>query len=179
MTDLSRDPVVNAVNNGIRRGIQVALDSGAYGSAVILIYSGIDSMAYLDMPAEQEDVTKGDFIRWADRYIEFPCEHQVPGADLYGARCAMLHNYSVFSRMSRKGACRVVGYMDHAVPEVVFNPEVNSDLVLISVRGLAEAYFRGIDRFLVDAFSSDNRRELLESRLRRLVQCLPFRAEAT
>lgn len=177
MASLARDPIINAVNNGIRRGISIAIDGGAFGSAAILIYSGMDSMAFLGMPTDQEDVTKRDFIAWADRYIRFPCEEQLSGADLYGARCAMLHNYSVFSRMSRNGECRVVGYADRCVPEVHYNSAINENVVVVSVSGLSEAFSRGIDQFLIDAFAVADRRQVLESRLRQLVQCMPYESD--
>lgn len=173
MTDLGRDPVTNAIHNGIRRGIQVAVENGCHGSAVVLIYSGIDSMAYLAMPQGQMDVEGKDFIDWADRYIRFPCKDQLSGADLYGARCAMVHTYSVHSRISRKGKARLIGYMDKSVPEVRYNPEVNKQLVLVSVPALAEAFFQGTDKFLVDAFSDKTRAPIIEARMKNLVQCLP------
>ena len=173
MADLARDPVINAINNGIRRGIEVAIANGCLGSAVVLIYSGMDSMAFLAMPKEQIDVAGKDFIDWADRYITFPCKDQLTGADLYSARCAMVHTYSVYSRMSREGKARIIGYMDKAVPEVMYNPDVNKELVLVSVPGLAEAFSKGIDQFLVDAFSDGARAPILEERMRKLIQCLP------
>lgn len=85
MTDLSKDPLINAVHNGIKRGIRVALENDCLGSAVILILSGIDAMAYIAMSASQDDVTRGDFVRWAEKYITFPCSEQLTGLDLYGA----------------------------------------------------------------------------------------------
>ena len=177
MSDLSKDAVVNAINGGIRRGIQVAIDNGCFGSAVILILSGMDAMAFLGMPKGQEDVTKEDFISWASRYIKFPCKEQLSGADMYGARCGMLHNYSAYSRMTRNNECRIIGYMDKSVPEVRYNPEVSKELVLVSVPALAEAFFKGIAQFLVELFSDSKRAQLGEERLRKLVHCLPRETE--
>jgi hypothetical protein len=177
MADLARDPVINAINNGICRGIEVTVANGCYGAAVILIYSGMDSMAYLAMPKDQTDVTRKDFIDWADRYIRFPCKDQLTGADLYGARCAMVHTYSVYSQMSREGKARLIGYMDKSVPEVRYNQTVKKELVLVSVPALAEAFFKGIDSFLVDAFSDKARAPIIEARMKNLVQCLPVRKE--
>jgi hypothetical protein len=122
MTDLSRDPIVNAIHNGIKRGIRISLENDCLGSAVILILCGIDAMAYLSVPASQEDVTRSDFVKWVERYMKFPCKEQLTGLDLYGARCAMLHNYGVASDLSRKGKCRQVGYMDKSVPEFALIP---------------------------------------------------------
>lgn len=179
MTDLARDPVVNGINNGIRRGVEVAVANECYGSAVVLIYSGIDSMAYLAMPANQTDVGRKDFIDWAERYIRFPCKEQVTGADFYGARCAMLHTYSVYSKMSRKGKCRIVGYMDRAIPEVIYNPVVDKELVLVSIPALADAFSRGIDAFLIDVFSDKTRAPIVETRVNNLVLSLPVNKDVT
>lgn len=177
MEDLTRDPVINAIHNGIRRGIEITVANNCHGSAVVLIYSGMDSMAYLAMPKDQTDVSGKDFIDWADHYIKFSCKDQLTGADLYGARCAMVHTYSVHSRMSREGKARLIGYMDQSVPEVRYNPDVNKQLVLVSVPALAEAFFQGTDRFLVDAFSDKTRAPIVEARMKNLVQCLPVPKE--
>ena len=150
---MEKDPIANAVYGGIKRGIRVAIENECFDSAVILILSGVDTMAYLAMAANQQDVTKHDFIRWADGYIKFPCQEQLTGHDLYGARCAMLHSHGVVSKLSREGQCRMVGYFGRAFPEVQYNPEVAKDLVLVSVTALAEAFYDAVDRFLVDLFS--------------------------
>ena len=177
MTELSRDPIINAIQNGIKAGIRVTLERDCLGSAVILIFSGIDAMAYLEMPAGQDDVTRNDFVRWTERYIKFPCKDQLTGLDLYGARCAMLHNYGIASDLSRKGKCRQVGYMDKSVPEVRYEPNVSRDLVLVSVRALADAFFSGVDKFLVDLFLDKKKAPVAEQRLEKLVQAIPFKQE--
>lgn len=101
MADLSRDPIINAIHNGIKRGIRGALENDCLESAVILlILCGIDAMAYLAMPASQEDVTRSDFVRWVERYSKFPCKEQLTGLDLYGARCSMLHTVKNLPRLS-------------------------------------------------------------------------------
>lgn len=173
MPDLTRDPLINAIHNGIKRGIRVSIDNQSFGSAVLLILSAIDTMAYLGMPPDRQDVIREDFVSWADRYIRFPCEQQVTGLDLYGARCAMLHTYSVRSKLSRQGKCRVIGYMDRAVPEVQYNPSISTTLVMVSVVGLADALFDGINRFLIEVFSDRKRAPVVEARLQTLVQSLP------
>jgi hypothetical protein len=56
--------ITKAIYGGIKKGIQVAVENNCYGSAVILILSGIDSMAFLNMPKLQTDVKKADFTDW-------------------------------------------------------------------------------------------------------------------
>lgn len=167
---MDRDPILRSIYGGMKRGIQVALDNDCLDSAVILILAGMDSMAYLNMPDDQEDVTRKDFVEWAERYIKFPCVEQLTGMDLYGARCAMLHSFGLVSRLSRSGECRIIGYMDTSVPEVRYNPLVNKEMVMVSVPALAKAFFDGIDRFLVDLFSNPQKAVIAEERLQWFIQ---------
>lgn len=173
MNDLSKDPVLNAVYNSIKRGIRVAIDNQCYGSAVILILSGIDTMAYLGMPPGHEDVTSKDFVKWAEKYITFPCDQKLTGLDLYGARCGMLHAYSTSSRLQRQGKCRHVGYMDRSVPEIRYNPAIDKDLVLVSVEALARSFFEGVDKFLVDLYSDPVKASVADERFRWVVLVYP------
>lgn len=179
MTDLSEDPIINAVHNGIKRGIRVTLDNDCLGSAVILILCGIDAMAYLDMPDGQNKVKRSDFVKWAERYIKFPCQEQLTGLDLYGARCAMLHNYGIVSDLSLKGKCRQIGYMSKSFPEVRFAPNVSKEVVFVSVPALADVFFSGVDIFLVDLFADEKRASIGEQRIKELVQAFPYKKENT
>jgi len=87
----------------------------------------------------------------------------------------MLHNYGTASDLSRKGKCRQVAYMDESVPEVLFDPNVSKDLVLVSVPALADAFFSGVDKFLVDLFAESKKAPIAEQRLKKLVQAIPFK----
>ena len=118
------------------------------------------------MPANRVDVSSSDFIEWVERYIRFQGTEQLSGIDLYGARCAMLHTYGVKSKASRQGKCRMVAYMDQCALPVIYSPSVSQDLVLVSIRALRDAFFRGIDSFLVDLFSDPERAKMAETRLR-------------
>ena len=173
MADLGRDPINNVVYNQVKRGIRVTLENECYASAVILIYSGIDTMAYLNMPEEQQDVTRNDFVQWVDRYIHFPCKEQVSGLELYGARCGMLHTHSITSQLSRQGRVRQVGYVNRFVPEVCYDPSESEDLVIVSIKALAGAFFSGVDKFLVELFADRGKAPVAEQRLQTLAQQLP------
>jgi hypothetical protein len=181
MCNVSRDKerILNfgVIYEDIKRGIDVTFTNECYGSAVILIYAGIDVMAYLSMQPKQIEVQPKDFIAWAERYIRFPCREQLTGTDLYGARCAMLHQYGVESRRYREGKCRMVGYVDHSVPEVSYNPEISTELVIISIQALKDAFFAGVDKFLPELFSDESKRSIAEKRLDKLVQKMPMRSE--
>ena len=163
----------SAIYDGIKRGIQVSLENQCYGSAVTLIYSGIDAMACLGMPATQEDATRRDFVSWCERYIRISGRETVTGLEWYAARCAVVHRFGVRSRLSREAKVRLIGYMDRADPPVRVNPEVSKEVILVSIHALAEAFFAAIDRFVIDLFADPSRREVAEKRLRELLVMFP------
>lgn len=164
------DPLNNLIEIGIKHGIQVTFDHGAFSAAIQLIYSGIDTMASLGMPEGQQDVTKNDFVEWVEKYMRFPTPSVPTGLDLYGARCAMLHNHGVVSRLNRDGRCRKVIYCEDGdgVP-VCFDPSVDPDLILLSVSALKKAFFDAIHLFLISLFSDAKRAKTAEERLGWLV----------
>ena len=60
--------------------------------------------------------------------------------------------------------------MDKSVPEVRYAPNVSRDLVLVSVPGLADAFFSGVDKFLIDLFLDKQKAPVAEQRLQKMVQ---------
>ena len=165
MTMSKEDPIENVINNGIKRDINIALDNKCYRAAVILIYAGIDAMAYLNLEEEKNEVTKIDFISWADNYIKMEGETEVGGIELYSARCSILHTYGAHSSLTRKGKSRVIGYMNESVPIVRYRPDVDKDLVLISVPALRDAFFQGIDDFIAEVLENQRKEKLFEERM--------------
>jgi len=77
VTPFSQDPIINVIHNSMRRGVNVTLEKECEPSAVILMLSAINAMAYLAMPEGQQDVRPDDFIAWADQYIRFPGKDQL------------------------------------------------------------------------------------------------------
>jgi len=170
-TAFSEDPVMNAIHKGIRAGIDLTIEHNCLSSAVALILSGIDAMAYLAMPENQEDVTRRDFVEWAEKYIHFPEHEQLTGLDLYGARCAILHSFGAQSKLSKEGKCRLILWMDHAFPPVLSKPELPG-YVMVAVDSLRDALSAGIDQFLIDVFKDPKsiRARLANKRLNTLIQ---------
>jgi hypothetical protein len=169
---LSRAPIDNVIHQGIKADITLMLEHQRFRGALVLTYAGMDTMAFINMPDCQSEVQKTDFVVWADRYMEF--DRPVTGLELYGARCGLLHSYGIKSRISSAGAGREIGYFSgpDAGPQVRADPAICPSLVMVSVGGLVAAFFRGIDRFLIEVFGDALRRPLAEERLRRCVHSL-------
>jgi hypothetical protein len=153
--------------------IRLLLDNRGLRGAIILIYAGMDAMAFLDMPADQDEVSAVDFVRWADRYVRFRCAEQLSGDELYGARCAALHAYGTESRRSKSGAIRQIGYMDQSEPPILSKASVPG-LVLVAVPALGEAFFSAVDQFLIDLFKDQARASIAEARFRKIMHELPL-----
>ena len=128
MKDLSQDSVVNVIYEGINAPIKLLAEHGYYPAAITLTYSGMDTMAFLDMPAGKNEVSRGDFVRWAEQYIRFPCEERVSGLEIYSARCSALHSHGIDSTLTRQRKCRMIGYGDHMVPKVRYEPKLSEGL---------------------------------------------------
>ena len=67
MSDLTQDPIINAIHKGIKHDIDVVIENNCFRAAAILIYSAMDTMAFLNMPFGKMNVAGSDFIEWADR----------------------------------------------------------------------------------------------------------------
>ncbi|HXA19533.1 MAG TPA: hypothetical protein VN380_21265 [Thermoanaerobaculia bacterium] len=82
--------------------IEFCLKSNFWEPALILIYAGIDSMAWLNLPEGKHDVTATEFIQWCNRYLLLPEDAELRAEDLYAARCGLLHSYTAESRRYRE-----------------------------------------------------------------------------
>lgn len=169
----SPDPILNVVQKGIKGDIRALLEEERLRGALLLTLAGIDTMAFLGMEKGKTGVSRSDYVEWADQYIEFQCSNQVSGLELYAARCAALHNYSTESRLSREGDCREIGWMSESTPAVRYNSEVREDLVLVSIPALSNCFFEGVDAFLVDVYSDDQRAEIADERFQKIMHTRP------
>jgi hypothetical protein len=88
------------------KAIDVLHRSDCFPQALIVLYAGIDSLAWLS--ADEEIVTGKSFIAWTERYMLPGRFLRGIGTDLYAARCALLHTRTAQSRLSRSGSARQI-----------------------------------------------------------------------
>jgi hypothetical protein len=180
MPELRQDLVVSVIENGIKQPIQLLLERRQYPAALVLTYSGIDTMAFLNMPARKTDVMRSDFIQWAENYIKLSAKEAITGRDLYAARCSVLHG-GAHSRLSRGGDCKLLRHVtaESPVPRdsatmLGKEPDPQNTAVTVVIEDLAAAFFRGVDRFLNDASHDEEKASLVELRLDYLVHSSPY-----
>ncbi|MDR6776277.1 hypothetical protein J2W98_000524 [Paenibacillus peoriae] len=137
-------------------------ENKSFRAAIILIYSGIDAMAALDIPCGQTVSGRNDFIKWCDRYLKFKSMEKITGTELYAARCGIIHTYSSESDFLKRENCRQIGYMDRSAMDVIYKPDIDETLVMVSVEALINAFFSAINEFLIEALSNSGRSRSLK-----------------
>jgi hypothetical protein len=157
------------IEEGIKQPIRLLVSAQHYPAAIILTYSGMDTMAFLNMPASKTDVMRSDFIAWAEKYVKFSSADPPTGADLYGSRCSVLHGGAP-SRFTREGRGRPVLHF----AGVRGLAEQGRATLMISVDALIGAFFEGADRFLVDLSRDGAKAEIANRRLGQLRNCVPY-----
>ena len=169
------DALRNALIDGIVGEVHHVHQAGYLRATIILVYCGIDALAYLSMPQDHERVRQEDFVAWVDRYLVFRDGLRVPGIEVYAARCAVVHTYTAEADLHRAGRVqRKIGYIDEALPEIQAAAGVQN-LVLVSVRGLVDAFCGGVQTFLRELVQDGLRRRTVARRLEAMVQELPLR----
>lgn len=117
-----------------------------------LLYTGIDIAASLERLGHEG--TKASFIRWSNSYLlrnrALPCT----SADLYSARCGILHTHSAESDLSRAGKTRKVYYAWGTATaeslDAIAKYAKKSDAVNIHVNDLRDAFRSGIEEWAAD-----------------------------
>ena len=148
--------------------ITLCLSSALPENALTLIYSGIDTLGFLDAPARQQWATQASFEDWARCYVLPSLTPVVGGSptpvDLYGARCGILHTSSSSSRLGRKGIAREIWYEFRRRSAVNLSLNASGLPLLIDVDQFADAFQSGADQFIVDIRGDSSRLARAEGR---------------
>ena len=152
----------------LTREIRTAHESGANLAAMAMVYVGIDTMALLACPLGKTEQSKEDFIQWVDTYLRVqpPSDYQYEGADVYAARCALLHSYGGVAK-DHRGASppRMFGYTSNG-------PHVKDEAVRfvnISIAILIDDFYRALVAFGEAMLTDPELKRRVDSRVRNLL----------
>jgi len=134
-------------------------------------------LAHLDRPQDKAEGSAEDFIQWAGRYLLPHLPEGIPAQEIYSTRCAILHSLGVESRWTRVGRVRKVGFTVGGGPPIAYNPKIDPTMVIINLELLVEAFFAGVDKYIVEAFADSKRRPIVEKRLQHMLTSIPYRRE--
>jgi hypothetical protein len=140
------------------QGIEACLERGLQRPALVLLYSAIDVTAQLANDDPQAGVGKR-YREWVDRYLlrakPLPCT----AADLYAARCGLVHTLTPDSDMSNNGKARLVCYAwgardADALQELTVRAGMGDRYVCVQIEQLYEAWRLGLG-LLLDEMRND------------------------
>src|SRR5216683_5888041 len=89
--------------------VSTLVTANQYMQALVLLYSAIDTLAWVSRSAG--NVTRADFCRWVDVYMQPQSRLGCTAEDLYGARCSILHSSAAESKLSREGRVNELWYV--------------------------------------------------------------------
>lgn len=146
MRGLNESALDLVIEKGIKHPIRLLLEARCYAAAMVLTYSGMDTMAFLNMAGNRDYVMRSDFIAWTERYVKIALPDPPTGKDLYGTRCTVLHG-GAQSRFTHEGRGRSL-----QVPAIE----------------LVRAFLAGVDQFLAELADDAQRAEVANGRLEEL-----------
>jgi hypothetical protein len=140
-------------------------------SAMILLYAGIDAMAWLNLPPNVNDVEGADFKRWVADYFLPGSRFNCSPEDMYGARCGLVHTNTSESKLNRKGRATKIFYyrerdgVKQGILQILMDEQhmpwfIDIDQLIINFR-------TAIERFIDDISTDTNRLDLVYERIQR------------
>ena len=173
---LNEDPVVNVIYTGIKKPIQLCMDNQCERAALQLMYAAIDSLAQLGLASSETQCNRTHYGAWCTKYLKFNVSEEVKGLEWFAARCGFLHSYSATSNLSAAGKVRMIAYYSGEGPDVVYKPKESTELIMVRVEGLLDAFFTGLDAFVIDLYTNLDK-DLVEERFSEMFHMLPWQEE--
>lgn len=119
-----------------------------------IIYSGIDSFGLLAAPPAVLDASGNTFRQWCEKYILTRLQSVdgtlITSADLWAARCGVLHTSTPLSKLERDGNARQVFYQFKGKTLVNMILNAQQMPVRIDIANLGFAFKEGGIAFLTD-----------------------------
>jgi len=165
---MSQDKLKKSIDDLIS-AIKHCFEKKLFFPGLILLYSGIDIMAWLNRPEYKNDSDRNDFIEWTEKYFRLELKNPCRAVDLYSARCGLVHSYVGESRLTRKGkAKRIIYAWGIAQPEALqylIRKTGKSDVIL-HIDDLFNAFQLATDHFQRDLAKDPNKANVVYSRVK-------------
>mgnify|MGYP000049544532 CR=1 FL=1 len=169
MTNNARD--IFHGEKGIFAGMVLCLERQCVLSTLVLAYSAIDNLSWLSLPTGKAEITRQHFMSWTDRYVLPNTSLECSSADLYGARCGLIHTLTPDSRMAEQGNAVKINYSwgnQPAYPRKKLE-ELGMSAIKIHVDTLCRAIEQGAQRFWEDVEKDKDRLSLLNQRAQKFL----------
>jgi hypothetical protein len=152
--------------------IDLCIEKALLMPALILIYSGLDSLASLNRPQDKENVTRSDFTRWCNNYLLPESGLKCTDIDLYAARCSILHTNTAVSDLSIKRKASELIYCIGDISErqkiyqKIIDEKYPRKTIIINIVDLEKAFKNSFFVFAEDLKSKPDKLALVYERAR-------------
>jgi len=153
----------------LEAAIQLTLNAKKHLPTLILIYSSIDILAWLNRPVTHPDVIRSDFIFWVDKYLLPGSNLNCSSLDLYAARCGIVHSYTAESKLSREGKAKQIWYAwgkadARGLENRIQHAKLDNIAVAVQVEELFNALKSGFASFITALDADPNHAKLVYER---------------
>lgn len=138
-------------HRGMRAGIKACERAKCLVSALTLVYSSIDALAALTRKDPGTRATRVEFLDWVATYLLPELGGELTAADIYGARCGVVHAYAPTSDMSKSGKAKLLVYkwrLGHRPDDSILAERARTATV-VEIEALIDALDGAVRRFEV------------------------------
>jgi hypothetical protein len=144
--------------------IHICMGAGFADAVLALLYSAIDTLAFLSAPAKAKKAERRYFINWCNRYMVPFLHSAATGIDLYGARCGVLHTSSAASELGCEGKAREVWYRFEGRVGVNLMTNTPRPALMLDIEALVDAFGKGSQQFVADLECDPAQRAIAQER---------------
>ena len=152
--------------------LSFCLENKLYTPALALIYTMIDTMAWLSLEEEAVEVRRRDFERLVEQFLLPGSGLACTATELHAARCGILHTHTAQSRRTRAGSARELYYVwgkreEHELQALIIATGRNACAVHVDKLHLALS--KAIERFAVSLSQSPTRARVARKRIQKIL----------
>lgn len=153
------------------------------GHYLIVCYSTIDTLGLLYSPPDQVSADRKSFKAWVEQFLLPRARDTYSAADLYAARCAILHSHTTSSDLSRAGKARQIQYYfaDRSDPKTKQLVELTAKMdsgghIAVHIQDFGTSIVEAMSDYVDDLIATCNSCQRSAARLRELLQSYPVPA---
>lgn len=158
--------------------IMICRDNNFITPSLILLYSGIDVMSWLNCPKSQPKVIRSDFWEWVEKYLLPNSQLNCSAKDLYSARCGILHTLTAESDSSKHGKAKIICYSwgtgdENKLQKALNNNSVTQNAKAVHFNKLFYAFITGIEKFVIELENDKQKAEIAYKRANKMFSNIP------
>ena len=144
---------------------------------LVLLHSAIDIISSLSRPISSADTSGEIFKNWVNTYMLPDSSLNCSAADIWGARCGILHTLSLSSRGSRTKEAKPLSFLNKE-SGVARLQEIcdrrGHDITIVAIPTYMRAFFKGILRFTEQIQIDENLRNRVFHHLKNVSLAISF-----